>query len=136
MIKLRICHTARCASCTAWGLGCIATAIVQHKGPSIKDIRFFSSFWTPLLTYILFLGPFFDHLTYLYHSYIPFLQTYLLTGMRDILYGRPPISNLPSKCLIKLVCKMINFLKNADYGKFETLRTRLSKFWENFKNIN
>ena len=35
-----------------------------------------------------------------------------------------------------LLVKVVNFLKNVDYCKFESLRTRLSKFGENFKNAN
>ena len=32
--------------------------------------------------------------------------------------------------------KIVDFIKNADYGKFESLILRLSKFEENFKKIN
>ena len=37
---------------------------------------------------------------------------------------------------IKGLSKIMKFLKNADYGRFESLRTRLSTFEENFKNAN
>ena len=67
------------------------TSCNMSKGPSIKDIPFF---WPilDLLTYLYpIFGPIFGHI-YLYITiHIRFLQTYLLTGAWDILYGKPLI---------------------------------------------
>ena len=37
---------------------------------------------------------------------------------------------------MKGLSKIVKFLKNADYGKFQSLRTRLFKSDEIFKNTN
>ena len=64
------------------------------KGPSIKDIRFF---WAilDLLTYLYpIFVPNFRRISLSICLHIPFLQTYLLTGIWDILYGWPLSLNL------------------------------------------
>ena len=69
------------------------------------------------------------------------MQIYVLTALKQIANFEAIQNQCKSK---KNILKLKNFsssngsifLENADYCKFESLRTRLSKSKENFKNTN